>query len=233
MEVICIQENVYKKLRDNTETDQKKALTQKELSAIFKNEGNPLEQSVISKIETKTVIPPTTSLDVLKAYAHHFNVTTDYLLGLRDTQTIDENIAMISKATGLSENAIYTLKSLNGSNIDMLNFMLSDRELIYTFLDNMSLYVNNTYQIPCHYDSTTQLYVPNEDTLSEKSFIASDKKQRYIALGKKQPEQICGQDIYETRLVPVSILESHAIRIIEKVIDKWKDRWKKKRGDTI
>lgn len=90
-------ENVYKKLRDNTETDQKKALTQKELSAIFKNEGNPLEQSVISKIETKTVIPPTTSLDVLKAYAHHFNVTTDYLLGLRDTQTIDENIAMAYK----------------------------------------------------------------------------------------------------------------------------------------
>lgn len=228
MEVIYIQENVYKKLRDNTETDQKKALTQKELSAIFKNEGNPLEQSVISKIETKTVIPPTTSLDVLKAYAHHFNVTTDYLLGLRDTQTIDENIAMISKTTGLSEDAISTLKSLNNSSLlDILNFMLSDKELLCIFLDNLSLYVNNTYQIPCHYDSATQLYVPNEDTLSKKSFIASDKKQHYIALGKKQPEQICGQDVYETRLVPVSILESHAIRIIEKVIDKWKDKWKK------
>ena len=91
-------ENVYKQLRENTETIARPALTQGELAAIFEKEGNPLSQSVISKLENQQKEPPTTSPDVIKAYATHFNVTADYLLGIRDNA-----IAKFSSAIALSQ----------------------------------------------------------------------------------------------------------------------------------
>lgn len=133
-------ENIYKQLRESTETDDKPALTQEELSEIFKNEGNPLSQSVISKLENQQKEPPTTSFDVLKAYAIHFNVTTDYLLGIRPNATIDEDMIMIGKTTGLTDSSIEVLKKWNtlknnpkqlipsygGGDIDTLNMILED-----------------------------------------------------------------------------------------------------------
>ena len=104
--------NIYYQLRESTETDNSPALTQIELAKAFADDGNPLAQSIISKIETSKENPPSVSYNVLRAYSQHFNVTTDYLLGLRETSLVDENIAMINKVTGLSEKSIDTLKSL-------------------------------------------------------------------------------------------------------------------------
>ena len=53
------------------------------------------------------------------------------------------------------------------------------------------------------------------------------KNERYIAVGKKQTEKVCGEDAYQTICLPVSLLESHAIRIVQNVIDKWKNKYKK------
>lgn len=135
-----MKKNIYRTLRESTETDAKPALTQSELAAIFKEEGNVLSQSVISKLENQQKEPPTKSLDVIKAYATHFNVTADYLLGIRDNATVDENLAMIGQVTGLSDEAIQILKEWNelkkkpidiiagygGTDIDALNLLLED-----------------------------------------------------------------------------------------------------------
>lgn len=63
----------------------------------------------IGKVENKDKFP---QLFLIDGYSKYFHVTSDYLLGLRDTKPVDENIAMISKVTGLSNDAIETLKSL-------------------------------------------------------------------------------------------------------------------------
>jgi hypothetical protein len=50
--------NIYYQLRESTETDNSPALTQIELAKAFADDGNPLAQSIISKIETSKENPP-------------------------------------------------------------------------------------------------------------------------------------------------------------------------------
>lgn len=54
----------------------------------------------------------TPSILLLQTISETFNVSSDYLLGITDTPTLDENIQMISKYTGLSQRAIEYLKKL-------------------------------------------------------------------------------------------------------------------------
>lgn len=54
----------------------------------------------------------TPSILLLQTISETFNVSADYLLGITDTPTLDENIQMISKYTGLSQRAIEYLKKL-------------------------------------------------------------------------------------------------------------------------
>lgn len=129
-------ENIYKKLRESTETDLQAALTQSELATIFKEEGNPLSQSVISKLETSQKIPPTSSVNVIKTYALHFNVTADYLLGIRQNAVADENDAMIGRVTGLTDKSIEVLKCWNkNSKIELLHF--NELETLNLLLENI------------------------------------------------------------------------------------------------
>ena len=47
------------------------------------------------------------------ALASHFNVSTDYLLGLSDVQSVNEDLKVACKATGLSEKAATHISTLN------------------------------------------------------------------------------------------------------------------------
>lgn len=226
-------ENIYKQLREQTETDTTPALTQGELAAIFENEGNPLSQSVISKLENQQKEPPTTSPDVIKAYATHFNVTADYLLGIRDTKSIDENIAMISKVTGLSEQAIETLKQLHkahgfNKNMGILNFIMSDTQAFALFLNNLNLFIDNEYDIPIHMEieGTNRKFVENIDVISNS--ILATGEERSIEIGKCTGEYQ-GQPLYDFISVPVSILEDYAMQRMQKQMIKWQEKYKSER----
>lgn len=129
-----MEDNIYKKLRESTETDNTPALTQGELSNIFEKENNPLSQSVISKLETSKKNPPSKSIDVLKAYSTHFKVTSDYLLGIRDTKAIDYNIANASETLGLSDDCIKTIISLDNSQKHLLNCLCNNKSDAFRFL---------------------------------------------------------------------------------------------------
>lgn len=59
--------------------------------------------TTITKYETSARNP---SYEDLTTLAKYFNTTTDYLLGLSDTKTLDQNIASVCKCTGLNENAV-------------------------------------------------------------------------------------------------------------------------------
>ena len=221
-------ENVYKQLRESTETNVSPALTQEQLSNKFKEEGNPVSQSVISKTEKNKKMPPTTSFEVIKAYSEHFNVTSDYLLGLRDTKQIDENVAMINKVTGLNENSIETLRILkNDKNIvDILNYIMSDYLAFGTFLNNLLLYFYNDFDTPVHYDAKLDKYVESTDD-SLCNPISNLKKERFVTIGKKIKSNTPENTEYETIYVPVSILESHTLHLIQQSLDTWKNDFKK------
>lgn len=230
-----MKENRYKKLREDFEfTPNGYRMTTDQLATIFKERGyDTLTHSAIRKIETDK---RNVSEYELKGYCEVFNTTSDYLLGISNVSTIDKDTVMIGRMTGLSDAAIQTLISCKTGGIladedfptiDLLNFILSDKVLFHDFLNYLGLYINNTYDTPCYLDPNKHVYVPiPNDNIRNTPFVDA-KNERYIAIGKKQSEKICGEDAYQTICLPVSLLESHAIRIVQSVIDKWKNKYKK------
>lgn len=104
-------ENPFLKLREGTETDEKKALTQKELAEIFKSQlGIPISQSTISKLENDGITIPDKS--VLKAYREYFSVSTDFLLGFTEYETNNIETQKVCFLTGLSERSYIVLNYL-------------------------------------------------------------------------------------------------------------------------
>ena len=204
--------NIYKQLREATESDERRALSQIELAAIFQKEGNPISQSQISKLENSKKDPPTESTAVIKAYATHFNVTSDYLLGLRKTKSIDENLAMISRTTGLDETSINTLKLIQHYKPELyqlLNFIMKDSKLFLGFLNELSLYVNNDY-IPIFYDEKSGSYIDS-------------RSHGGVLFGKKTTDNK-GNPGWSVLATETNILESHAMLQIQNILSEWKKR---------
>ena len=71
--------------------------------------------------EKKGNIPST---DFLIALSDQYNVSTDYLLGRSECKTIDENIKMINKTIGLSENSIENLKKYDSGFLKILDNLI-------------------------------------------------------------------------------------------------------------
>lgn len=92
----------------------------------------------ISKVEKEGKVP---QLFLIAGYSKYFSVTSDYLLGLRNTKTIDENTAMIGKVTGLSDIAISKLKNASIFEQTLVNKLISTTainkiEMAYTVLNS-------------------------------------------------------------------------------------------------
>ena len=82
-------------------------------------DNNLTQQEFSKKIDSSTGAVSTyinalkcPSISTLQRISKEFNISADYLLGLTDTPTLDENIQMISKYTGLSQRTIEYLKKL-------------------------------------------------------------------------------------------------------------------------
>ena len=82
----------------------KKGLSQTELGKAVGT-----TKKTIIEYEGKNKIP----FDKLKKIAVALGTTTDYLLGVSDIETIDKNMEIVHKMTGLSNNAIKVLMELN------------------------------------------------------------------------------------------------------------------------
>ena len=216
-------ENRYKKLREDFEFKPNGyRITQDDLANIFKKRGYESlgSRSIIGKIETgKRDVSPYE----LKGYCEVFNTTSDYLLEIRDTQQKDEDIAMISKTTGLNEDSINTLKILKNSEyMDILNYIMSDYFSFGDFLYNINLYLDNEFDTPIHFDEKTHRYVESIDNISNNPILITDKE-KYISIGKKLSNK---PSDYKMIFVPVSILESHAMQQIQAQLNKWKREYK-------
>ncbi len=64
----------------------------------------------------------------LVSLAQYFRVSTDWLLGLSDTQSTDIDIQQICKGTGLSEGAVNFLSGTGHPYIDAINVLFDARE---------------------------------------------------------------------------------------------------------
>ncbi len=145
---------------------------------------------------------PTT--DFLLALSEKFNVSADYLIGKSDCRTIDENIKMITKATRLSEKAIENLLAITKDNatVEMLNIILSDRESLINFLQNL-------YDIKNNRDIDKRIMI---------SKVNSESK----VIDLEEIEKESGETI--TLKYGISIkdaIKGNALNNINRIIDQW------------
>ena len=115
-------------------------------------DNNLTQQEFSKKIDSSTGAVSTyinalkcPSISTLQRISKEFNISADYLLGLTDTPTLDENIQMISKYTGLSQRTIEYLKKLKSGET-------TDKQL-HTQLNIKKLYaLNNIIVYDSKYD---------------------------------------------------------------------------------
>lgn len=77
----------------------------------------------LSRYETNERTP---SIDLIYRIAKHYNVSSDYLLGLSDVQTLDIDIQTACNLTGLSEGAIFACGILTNDEKKVIELLLSE-----------------------------------------------------------------------------------------------------------
>lgn len=127
----------------------------------------------------------TANIDLLKKIAKHYNVSTDYLLGIAKEKTTDPDIQVVCDYTGLSEDAVrelhFTYDSISQQkNLDLLN--LEEYEYVITeLLKTLSWLISEQYiyEIIEHFSlikKYSQQYLSFEDEIVNNGLYSIDDK---------------------------------------------------------
>lgn len=227
----------YSKIGERIKDERKKnGLTQDELINSLRDKQIAVGRNTLSAMENG--IKEKFSFQVLYGLAEIFQCQIGYLLCEYDCK-IQSNAA-ISEITGLSDNAINTLKKVNENKdeyrryevlhlIDTLNLIMDEPISFMLFLDHIGDYIDNKYTVPLHYDNkgndyTESIAEPPRLSLVD---IPRKEKEKYIVLGapNNNPDN---PEKYIHRQIPVSFVETYHIDTIRKVLDVWKKEYKKK-----
>ena len=133
----------------------KRGLSQTELGKAI-----GVTKKTIIEYEDKNKIP----LNKIKKIAVALDVTTDYLLGASDIETIDENMEIVHKMTGLSNNAIKVLMEIHEQD----NTLYSIDKNHKRFIDTISLLIEQEESFPVSSFSCS--------SSSEKAFEETEKQ---------------------------------------------------------
>lgn len=125
----------------------------------------------------------TINIDLLKKVAQYFKVSSDYLIGLSDTATIDTEIKAVCDYTGLDDDAVETLSLINGEGkkgnaeetliLNCLSYFI-----IWGMKDFISDIINNYKELQKKEKEKKQLKSDAEDLQSagcEKNFESTQK----------------------------------------------------------
>ncbi len=133
----------------------KRGLTQTELGKAV-----GVAKKTIIEYESKKQIP----FNMIKKIAVALDVTTDYLLGVSDIETIDKNMEIVHKTTGLSNNAIKVLMELHEQDNTLYSIDKNYKRLI----DTISFLIEQEKSFPVNSFSCS--------SPSEKAFEEAEKQ---------------------------------------------------------
>ncbi|MBR2743571.1 MAG: hypothetical protein IKD89_08275 [Clostridia bacterium] len=91
------------------------------------------------------------TVDFLKKYAEYFNVSADYLLGLTDAPTNDKDLRFVCDYTGLSEEAVKSIKYAEKNTLLSAGYNLLD-------INKVDKYIDQARPIISHILSNKQFY---------------------------------------------------------------------------
>ena len=222
-------QNRFKQLREE-ESDRRRdknpkceLFTQEKLSKELSEKCNYyISSSKIKKLETDTEVVKIDAA-LLLAYKNFFHVSVDWLIDSSvNTQFLDGNVAIASKTTGLSDNAIKTLSQLKeGNNTDTLfntlNYIISKDALLFArFIDAIDLYFDTGFDTPMQFDGSR--YTPINDGVSNSPILSISEKR--VAIGKYDQSLCNNTGGYHTKTIPISILkEAYSLQAIENILN--------------
>lgn len=226
-------QNRFKRLREE-ESDRRRdknpkceLFTQEKLSKELLEKCNYyISSSKIKKLETDTDGVKVDAA-LLLAYKKFFHVSVDWLIDSNvNTQFLDGDVAIASKTTGLSDDAIKTLSQLKeGNNTDTLfntlNYIISKNPALFArFIDAIDLYFDAGFDTPMEFKGSC--YIPIDDGISNNPILSIDEKS--VAIGKYDPSLCNNTGGYHTRTIPISILkEAYSLQAIESILNYLKD----------
>lgn len=193
-------------------------LTQTEFS---KRTG--IQKSNLSYLENGDRDMSLFNIQVYKTYFlehHSLNVSTDYLLGYTD---IIRNESMnTSKDLNLSNDSLECLKylSTNERNLNLLktlNFLMSDKILFEQLLSNIDIILNLKSWMPAVCVDCNQT-----DESCNISKLNINECHAFVKINSDGKDE-------GALLIDESILESHALIIIEKIIKSYEDKVRSKK----
>lgn len=226
----------YSKIGERIKDERKKNdFTQDELINLLRDKQIAVGRNTLSAMENG--IKEKFSFQVLYGLADIFQCQIGYLLCEYDCKT--QSNAAISEITGLSDNAINTLKKVNENKdeyrkyevlhlIDTLNLIMDEPISFMLFLDHIGDYIDNKYTIPLHYDNKVNDYTESIAEPPKMALVDVPRKnsEKYIVLGapNNNPDN---PEKYIHRQIPVSFVETYHIDTIRKVLDVWKKKYEK------
>lgn len=90
-----------------------------------------ITQQSLSRYESGQRMP---NSEVLIKFSQHFKVSIDYLLGISDIKSINQDIKVVCDLTGLSEYSIFKLQEIKEKPyFEIINKILEDVEDVYNF----------------------------------------------------------------------------------------------------
>lgn len=158
---------------------------------------------------------------------HNINVSVDFLMGYTDI--IENRSLNIAADLGLSNDAIESLKKIKEcadedktikDDLDMLNFLMSDFVQFDVFISHIRQFIDNSYNIPMHYDSKVDAFVESE-------LPDSPIKGAYFSIGRKIEVK---EETHIQRLdVSIKVIESYALQCIQEHLRTWKKAYQNER----
>lgn len=170
------------------------------------------------KYETSTDFEEIPLKDAI-ALANHYNVTIDYLCGLSDCTRTDSHY--IQNEIGLSQAAQDTLQVLNkhslkyndfgvsASEMDIINFMLSDKTKFGNMISTLRLYMlKNEFSELCYTDEDTET----------KHMEIKPLPFKWLLAGKKTLDNAGNPGYISISLNTENIIETSALETLHKYL---------------
>lgn len=102
----------------------------------------------LSRYETNERIP---NIDLIYSVAKHYNVSTDYLLGMSEIKSLDNDIKIACKVTGLSEKTIQKLSDREILAYSSINRKNENESTFYEEVLNKILSSSEFYALVCNF----------------------------------------------------------------------------------
>lgn len=207
-----------KDLRESTETNEKKAISQRQLAKKM-NIAYPR----ISKLENIDDDTEPSVHDLL-AYAKYFNVSVDYILGLENEMSRNLDFKSFAKEYGISSRSLINIKDILDPDIDPVYYKTNPECALNTLLesDHLDVFLRKLIKYLNFYPSSEECaYIwSGTPEHSDNNNCSEDDEDYYEIIIKAQADDFI--EDYDKAMIDTKVLENILLDDVKQSLDSIK-----------